>query len=155
MYSHLSLLRLTVVWVTCDICGLRLISFRLMVCGLRLFSSWHSSTPSRRVCAKSNTCAVSAVTRWFAGSTLQLISHVAHCLQYSMLSERPRRSVSAKRKHFAPVSSLRAARSSLRTPASPLEGSERCWDWNPPSLNFPFLVLRDFLRGGRNSRELN
>lgn len=70
---------------TCDICGLRLISFRLMVLGFRLFSSWQSSTPSRRVCARSNTCALSAVTRWFEGSTLQLMSHIAHCLQYSML----------------------------------------------------------------------
>lgn len=49
--------------LTCDICGLRLISFRLMVSDLRLFSSWHRSTPSRRVWAKSKTCAESAVTR--------------------------------------------------------------------------------------------
>ncbi|TNN88402.1 hypothetical protein EYF80_001184 [Liparis tanakae] len=51
------------------------------------YSHWQSSTPSRRVCAKSNTCAVSAVTRWLAGSTLQLISHIVQCLQSSMLSE--------------------------------------------------------------------
>lgn len=71
--------------LTCDICGLRLISFRLMVSGLRLFSSWHRSTPSRRVWAKSKTCAESAVTRWFRGKTLQPISHRLHCLQYSIM----------------------------------------------------------------------
>lgn len=71
---------------TCDIWGLRLISFKLMVWGRRLFRSWHSSTPSRKVCARSNTCALSATTRWFSGSTLQLISHIAHCLQYSMFT---------------------------------------------------------------------
>lgn len=67
---------------TWDICGLRLISFRLMVCGFKLLSSWQSSTPSRSVWAKSNTWALSAVTRWVGGSTLQFISHNAHCRQY-------------------------------------------------------------------------
>lgn len=71
--------------LTCDICGRRLISFRLMVWGLRLLSRWHRRTPSRRVWAKSNTWAESHVTRWLAGSTLQFISHSAHCLQYSII----------------------------------------------------------------------
>lgn len=73
---------------TCDICGRKLISFRLIVCGRRLLSRWQSRTPSRRVCARSNTCADSHVTRWFAGSTLQFMSHSAHCRQYSIILER-------------------------------------------------------------------
>lgn len=72
-------------FLTCDICGRRLISFRLMVWGRRLLSRWQRRTPSRSVCAKSNTCADSHVTRWLAGSTLQLINHSAHCLQYSII----------------------------------------------------------------------
>lgn len=43
--------------VTWDICGRRLISLRLTACGSRLLSSWHSSTPSLRAWARSQTWA--------------------------------------------------------------------------------------------------
>lgn len=147
-----------------------------MVWGLRLFSSWHSSTPSRRVCAKSNTCAVSAVTRWFAGSTLQLISHIAHCLQYSMLREREvgeKNSRSVPRcENSAPYlkavvrsmvqAALGAGRSSLCTPASPLEDAQsRCSFMSAGctvkaplcSSTSPSSFREISLRGGRNSHD--
>lgn len=159
---------------TWDICGLRLISFRLMVWGLRLFSSWHSSTPSRRVCAKSNTCAASAVTRWFAGSTLQLISHIAHCLQYSMLKVL-KTAVQCQMEKSLSLSWTRALHDRSRTQLRPLSSPnsniatggqrkaaaayDRCSAGTgcretPLCVNFPFLLLWYFLRGGRSSREL-
>lgn len=118
-----------------------------MVWGLRLFSSWHSSTPSLRVCAKSNTCAVSAVTRWFTGSTLQLISHMAHCLQFSITSGGIENSSLMPNVKTLSLFKTRAGHDrsctqlrpfiSLQTPASPLEDRESCsslcalhsWDW--------------------------
>lgn len=78
--------------LTWDICGRKLISLRLMEWLRRLLSSWHSSTPSRSVCARSKTWAVSQVTRWLGGSTLQLISHCPHCFHGSIAATlRPRR----------------------------------------------------------------
>lgn len=78
--------------LTWDICGRKLISLRLMEWLRRLLSSWHSSTPSRSVCARSKTWAVSQVTRWLGGSTLQLISHCPHCFHGSIPATlRPRR----------------------------------------------------------------
>lgn len=144
---------------TCDICGLRLISFRLMVRGLRLLSSWHSSTPSRRVCARSNTCAVSAVTRWFSGSTLQPISHTAHCLQYSMMSNRAQ-SVDGRKKNKLGVPiwircapwSLRSARSArLSKPRSLLCRTHGAAAAYESVCDFPLLLLPCFHRGGHNS----
>lgn len=75
---------------TWDICGRRLISLRLMEWLRRLLSSWQSRTPSRSVCARSKTWAVSQVTRWLGGSTLQLISHCPHCFQGSIPDTAPR-----------------------------------------------------------------
>lgn len=65
----------------------------------RLLSSWHSRTPSRSVCARSKTCAVSHVTRWFGGSTLQSMSHKAHCLQNSIPSVQLTKNISYSAKY--------------------------------------------------------
>lgn len=70
--------------LTCDICGLKLISFRSTDPGERLCNIWHKSTPSRRACAKSKTAAEGHTTRWFGGRTLQSINHRPHCLHSSI-----------------------------------------------------------------------
>lgn len=70
--------------LTCDIWGLKLISFRSTDPGERLCNIWHRSTPSRRACAKSKTAAEGHTTRWFGGRTLQSINHRPHCLHSSM-----------------------------------------------------------------------
>lgn len=70
--------------LTCDIWGLKLISFRSTDPGDRLCNIWHRSTPSRRACAKSKTTAEGHTTRWFGGRTLQSINHRPHCLHSSM-----------------------------------------------------------------------
>lgn len=70
--------------LTCDIWGLKLISFRSTDPGDRLCNIWHRSTPSRRACAKSKTAAEGHTTRWFGGRTLQSINHRPHCLHSSI-----------------------------------------------------------------------
>lgn len=70
--------------LTCDIWGLKLISFRSTDPGERLCNIWHRSTPSRSACAKSNTTAEGHTTRWFGGKTLQSINHRPHCLHSSI-----------------------------------------------------------------------
>lgn len=80
--------------LTCDIWGLKLISFRSTDPGERLCNIWHRSTPSRRACAKSKTAAEGHTTRWFGGRTLQSINHRPHCLHSSMV--RLRRSAPRK-----------------------------------------------------------
>lgn len=69
---------------TCDIWGLKLISFRSTDPGERLCNIWHRSTPSRSAWAKSNTTAEGHTTRWFGGRTLQSINHRPHCLHSSI-----------------------------------------------------------------------
>lgn len=71
--------------LTCDIWGLKLISFRSTDPGERLCNIWHRSTPSRSACAKSKTAAEGHTTRWFGGRTLQSINHRPHCLHSSMV----------------------------------------------------------------------
>lgn len=99
---------------TCDICGRRLISFRLMLCARRLLSSWHSSTPSRSVCARSKTCADSHVTRWLGGSTLQPISQCAHCRQCSMVPEPIKVTRGAAEKALIPLLGSRSLHKTMR-----------------------------------------
>lgn len=70
--------------LTCDIWGLKLISFRSTDPGERLCNIWHRSTPSRRACARSKTAAEGHTTRWFGGRTLQSINHRPHCLHSSI-----------------------------------------------------------------------
>lgn len=72
--------------LTCDIWGLKLISFRSTDPGERLCNIWHRSTPSLRACAKSKTAAEGQTTRWFGGKTLQSINHRPHCLHSSITS---------------------------------------------------------------------
>lgn len=72
------------VGLTCDIWGLKLISFRSTDPGERLCNIWHRSTPSRRACAKSKTAAEGHTTRWLGGRTLQSINHRPHCLHSSI-----------------------------------------------------------------------
>ena len=75
--------------LTCDIWGLKLISFRSTDPGERLCNIWHRSTPSLRACARSKTAAEGHTTRWFGGRTLQSINQRPHCLHSSIsFSER-------------------------------------------------------------------
>lgn len=70
--------------LTCDIWGLKLISFRSTDPGERLCNIWHRRTPSLRAWAKSNTAEEGHTTRWFGGRTLQSINHRPHCLHSSI-----------------------------------------------------------------------